>query len=50
MKLKFFIIKKQILNFLKNKKEIHIKNFGQEKVVFFDSNLKDWSIFFLKIK
>jgi hypothetical protein len=43
-----FYNKKTSIEFSFDKKEIYIKNFGQEKVVFFDSNLKDWSIFFTK--
>jgi hypothetical protein len=44
--IKIFHNKKTSINIYDNKKEIHIKNFGKEKVVIFDSNLNDWSIFF----
>ena len=43
-----FYNKKTNINIFEDKKEIYIKNFGQEKVVFFDSILKGWSIFFSK--
>ncbi len=43
-----FYNKKISINVFEDKKEIYIKNFGHEKVVFFDSNLKNWNIFFSK--
>jgi len=46
--IKIFYNKEISIDFFEEKKEIYIKNFGQEKVVFFDSNLKNWSIFFSK--
>ncbi|WP_075502026.1 hypothetical protein [Candidatus Pelagibacter communis] len=44
--IKIFYNKKTNIEFFENKKEIHIKNSGQEKIVFFDSSLKNWKIFF----
>lgn len=42
--IKIFFNKKVNIEIFQDKKEIYITNYDQERVVFFDSNLNEWSI------